>query len=155
MTTTPATREPALHSTETYERRLPVPPAVVFQAWTDPDVKQRWFAPTASRYELDATPGGTEVLEADVDGVTVEFRATFHDVVTDQRIVSTSTLRPDGRLSTAAIETVELADDGDGGTLLTVTEQTTYVDEFERPEWRDAGIRGQLDAVAETLVDGR
>jgi uncharacterized protein YndB with AHSA1/START domain len=45
------------------QRRLPVPPAKVFEAFTDPARLARWFAPIADWktvvHELDARVGGT------------------------------------------------------------------------------------------------
>ena len=112
----------------------------------------RWFAPTAEQYELDAHPGGTERLVADVDGTEMTFEATYLDVVEDRRLVFTSALRADGRLSTVAVDTVALDDDGRGGTALTLVQQATFLDGMEEPEWRRAGIRSQLDALLAVLV---
>lgn len=145
----------SLHATHTHERTYPVDRRTVYEAWVDRDTKATWFAPTAHHYELDVRVGGDERLLAEVDGADeVEFRATYLDVVPQRRLVASSTLRPEGRLSTAAIQTVEFNDDGEGGTLLTVTEQATYVDAFEQPEWRRQGVSDQLDALGSVLLDG-
>lgn len=148
------TDDTVLHSTETYERRLDSSPERVFRAWVDPAVKRRWFAPTARTYELDATRGGVERLLADVDGAEVDFRAEYRDVVDGERLVWTSTLRSDGDLSTVAVDCLMLSGDGAGGTLLLLVEQACFMPGMERPEWRDAGIRDQLDNLAAAVGSG-
>lgn len=145
------TGDPVLYLTETYERQFDSPPEHVFRAWVDPAVKRGWFAPTANAYELDATAGGVERLIADVDGAQMEFRAEYRDVVDCERLVWTSTLWSDGALSTAAVDCLTLSSDGAGGTLLTLVEQACFLPGMERPEWREAGIRDQLDKLAAAL----
>ena len=49
------------HSTFTVERTYPAEPSAVFRAWSDPELKRRWFADTGTeQHELDFREGGTE-----------------------------------------------------------------------------------------------
>lgn len=76
--------------------------------------------------------------------------ALYHDVVAAERIVYTSTLRADDRLATASLTTVQFAAEADG-TRLVLTEQGTYLDGMEHPDWREGGTAGELDALAAEL----
>lgn len=141
----------ALHSTVTLERTYPVAPETVFAAWADPAAKGKWFA-GGGAYELDFRVGGTERASrpATEDMPALAFEAAYHDIVANQRIVTTSTLFNDGRPATVALQTVELTATPEG-TLLTLTEQGTFLDGLERPEWREQGITSQLAALGDEL----
>lgn len=60
----------------------------------------------------------------------------------------------DGRRMSVSVATVEPADEGDG-TRLIYTEQGAYLDDLDRPEWRERGTAGQLDRLGELLADER
>ncbi|MEE8599939.1 SRPBCC domain-containing protein [Euzebya tangerina] len=135
-----------LHATEVYERRLAAELRSVWSAWTDPERKRRWFAPTAKAYDLDVRPGGTERLLADVEGAEVEFSVIYLDVVEGRRLIWSSQLRSGGRLATAALTTV-LLEPFAGGTTLSLTEHATFLDGMEAPEWRKQGTADWLDAL--------
>ncbi len=52
----------------------------------------------------------------------------------------------DGRRISVSVATVELLDE-DHGTRLVYTEQGAYLDDLDRPEWRQQGTEGQLDRL--------
>jgi uncharacterized protein YndB with AHSA1/START domain len=139
------------HSTFTLERTYTAPPAAVFAAWSDRDTKARWFAPGDGRYSLDFRVGGTEAVHGrsggDGDGGTdVTVRSEYHDIVPGERIVYTTALFTDGVLSTVSLTTVRFSPDGDG-TRLVLTEQGTFLDDREQPDWRERGTGDWLDAL--------
>jgi uncharacterized protein YndB with AHSA1/START domain len=135
------------HGTFSLERRYPTPVAGVFAAWADPAAKARWFAAPGGEHELDFRIGGREVNRGrHGDGPPLTFESLYQDVVPDERIVYSSTLRAGDLLTTVSQTTVEFTPDGDG-TLLVLTEQGTFLDGHEDPAWREQGTAGWLDAL--------
>ncbi|MBE1494814.1 uncharacterized protein YndB with AHSA1/START domain [Amycolatopsis lexingtonensis] len=138
------------HATFTLERTYPVPPRRVFAAWSDPAAKARWFVPDGS-HTLDFRVGGTETVDALGPNETkLNVVSTYHDIVPDQRIVYATTLSGGNALATVSITTVELVAEGDG-TRLVLTEQGTFLDGAEEPEWREQGTGDWLDRLGEAL----
>lgn len=140
-----------LHSTFTLEREYPAVPYRVFDAWADPTAKARWFAGDAE-HALDFRTGGREtVRRAGTDGSpALHFESVYQDIVPGHRIVYTGALFADDRLATVSLTTVEFAASG-GGTRLVLTEQGTFLDGQEPPEWRQHGTGEWLDALGTEL----
>jgi len=141
------------HSTFTLERTYAASPATVFAAWSDRETKAKWFAAEDSRYSLDFRVGGTEAVHGGDGGDAVDLVATseYHDIVPDERIVYTTALFTDEVLSTVSLTTVQFARDGDG-TRLVLTEQGTFLDDQEQPEWREQGTGNWLDALGRQVA---
>jgi uncharacterized protein YndB with AHSA1/START domain len=143
------TDHPVKHSTFTLERTYAASPAAVFAAWSDRDTKAKWFAAEDGRYSLDFRVGGTEAVHGGSDLVA---RSEYHDIVLDERIVYTTALFTDAVLSTVSLTTVRFARDGDG-TRLVLTEQGTFLDDQEQPEWREQGTGDWLDALGRQVAE--
>ncbi|WP_439380312.1 SRPBCC family protein [Amycolatopsis lexingtonensis] len=138
------------HATFTLERTYPVPPQRVFAAWSDPAAKARWYVPDGT-HTLDFRVGGTETVDALGPNETkLNVVSTYHDIVAEQRIVYATTLSGGNALATVSITTVELLAEGDG-TRLVLTEQGTFLDGAEQPEWREQGTGDWLDRLGEAL----
>jgi uncharacterized protein YndB with AHSA1/START domain len=133
------------HSTFTLERTYAASPAAVFAAWSDRDTKANWFAAEDRRYTLDFRVGGTEAVHGRV-GADLVARSEYHDIVPNERIVYTTALFTNNVLSTVSLTTVQFDRDGDG-TRLVLTEQGTFLDDQEKPEWREQGTGDWLDAL--------
>jgi uncharacterized protein YndB with AHSA1/START domain len=139
------------HHTFTIERTYPATVARVFEAWSDPKAKARWFAGEGNEHELDFTVGGVEVNRAaKPGGGTMVFESRYQDIVDRERIVYSSTLSGDGVLSTVSLTTVQLYPDGDS-TRLVLVEQDTFLDDQEQPSWREHGTSSWLDALGDDL----
>jgi uncharacterized protein YndB with AHSA1/START domain len=141
------------HSTFTIERRYPASVERVFEAWATPAARKRWMAQGAEHAQ-EFVVGGLETVKAvDGDGRPLTYEARYVDIVTGERILTTSTLHTGDRLSTASVTSVEFSPDG-AGTRLVVTEHGMYLADQERPEWREQGTASQLDALATELAAG-
>jgi uncharacterized protein YndB with AHSA1/START domain len=136
------------HSSFTIERRYSCTPAQAFSAFSDPDLKRKWFAADPDHYELDFRVGGGEVNSSGSH----RFRSRFHDIVPDQRIVFAYDLWFGEALASVSLTTIELAPDGDG-TRLTFTEQGAFLDGVEAdPSEREHGTGKLLDALERFLA---
>lgn len=139
------------HSTFTLERTYSASPAQVFAAWADRDTKAKWFAANDDVYTLDFRVGGAEAAHGRTDdGAEIVAESVYRDILTDERIVYTTLLYGRGVLSTVSVTTVEFVPDGTG-THLVLTEQDTFLDEQEQPEWRRQGTSDWLDALGHQL----
>jgi uncharacterized protein YndB with AHSA1/START domain len=139
------------HATFTIERIYSTStPDQVFAAWADPAAKSRWFAGPDAGHELDFQVGGREVNHGRHEDVIMTFESFYRDIVPDARIVFTSTLSSDATLMTVSLTTVELAPAGNG-TRLVLTEQDTFLDGHEEPEWRERGTGAWLEALGAEL----
>ncbi|HVV24187.1 MAG TPA: SRPBCC domain-containing protein [Pseudonocardiaceae bacterium] len=141
------------HNTFTLERTYTSSPARVFAAWADRDTKATWFAAHDTDYALDFRVGGTETAHGRTgDGTDLVAESVYRDIRTDERIVYTTLLYGRGVLATVSVTTVEFVPDGTG-THLVLTEQDTFLDDHEQPDWRRQGTGGWLDALGRH-VDG-
>lgn len=117
----------------TLERRLDFPVAKVFAAWSSVEAKARWFSGPAGRWtaeirEQDFREGGRERLRGRFsEGWISDFRAQYHDIQPDARIVYSYEMYRDNVRLSVSLATITFAADGKG-TLMTVTEQGVYLD---------------------------
>lgn len=139
------------HSTFVLERHYPSPVQKVFAAWASPEARGRWMAQGAE-HSQDFIVGGLEITRGiDPEGRPLTHEARYCDIVPDERIVTTSTLRTGERLSTASVTSVEFHGD-DAGTRVVLTEHGAYLPGQERPEWREQGTAQQLDNLGVELT---
>ncbi|GAB3834828.1 hypothetical protein GCM10027610_031210 [Dactylosporangium cerinum] len=142
-----------LVSSFSIERTYPAAPDRVFAAWADPRAKARWFAgANAEHHQLDFRPGGVEVTRGkNPEGKPLTFESRYHDIVPAERIVYSSALLVEQNPVTISVTTVQFQP-ADGGTTLLLTEQDTYLDGHEQPEWRESGTNGWLTALMHELA---
>jgi uncharacterized protein YndB with AHSA1/START domain len=143
-----------LHATFTLQPSYPASPARVFTAWADPAAKARWFAGPEAEHELDFRIGGRETAYRAADGhnPALKFESVYHDIVPDQRIVYSATLRAGDQLATVSLTTIQFRPAAEG-TELVLTEQGTFLDGYEDPSWREEGTRNQLAALAAEVTE--
>ncbi len=142
---------PVVHSTFTIERSYQATLDRVFGAWAIPEEKAKWFATPDAEHQLDFRVGGCEMARAtNGEGAMVTFESTYHDIVPQARIVFSSRLSVQGKLATVSITTVEISAAGEM-TKLVLTEQGTFLDGLEQPDWREEGTGQQLDALGAQL----
>jgi uncharacterized protein YndB with AHSA1/START domain len=143
------------HATFVVERTYGAAPARVFAAWADPAAKARWFRSPEEwgpdEFELDFRVGGREVNRGGPKGGPVyAFEGRYQDIVADERIVYTYSMRLDQTLISVSVATVEFRSEG-AGTRLVLTEQGAYLDGHDSPEQRQHGAGELLDALGAEL----
>src|SRR5579883_1515062 len=139
------------HATFVIERSYPVAPARVFAAWADPAAKARWFAgPDESQsgpHELDFRVGGRERVSGGPPGGPVHsYDARYHDIVPNDRIISSYDMYMDETRISSSLATVEFLAAG-SGTRLIYTEQGAFLDGHDTPAQREHGTAELLDAL--------
>ena len=145
------TQRSAHHDTFTIERVYAAPPAKVFAAWANPVFKRKWFGGpdewTRSPHRLDFKVGGRESLSGGpAEGPLHRYEATYHDIVVDQRIVSTYDMYLDDARISVSLATVEISPSGTGSKLI-YTEQGVFLDGYDDAGSRERGTRELLDKL--------
>ena len=144
----------AEHGTFVLSRTYPVAPERVFAAWASRDAKVRWFGDGGDMpgFELDFRVGGTEAFSGGPPGGAVHtYRATYQDIVPNERIVYGYTMDADSTRISVSVTTVEFASAGDG-TTLTFTEQGVFLDGHDTPAIREKGTSELLDQLGASLA---
>jgi uncharacterized protein YndB with AHSA1/START domain len=146
------TQSSVTHDTFVLERTYDAPVTKVFHAWSDPNLKARWFAGSANAlgagYELDFRIGGHEINRGGPPGGLVyTYDSEFRDIVPERRIVYTYEMfAGDDRIS-VSVATVEFHD-VDGTTKLILTEQGVFLDGHDTSAQREIGTRQMLESLA-------
>lgn len=150
------------HATFTLERHYPVPVAKVWSAFADAEVKAQWFGGgefTDVERSEDFVVGGLAIADGRLgaDGPLSQFRATYTDIVENERIVYTYDMWLDGAHASTSITTVVLEAD-EAGTHLTFTEQGVHLDGVHGPgpeaaAGREKGTGELLDKIGAVLTD--
>ncbi|MBS0273415.1 MAG: SRPBCC family protein [Proteobacteria bacterium] len=144
------TFKPTTHSAFTLKRNLDAPPALVFQAFSTKEGKQRWFVAHAAKEKIramDFRVGGEEKLAGEwPNGMVSEFTARYFDIKPDERIIYTYEMRLNGVKISTSLATVEFQPRGKGTTLV-LTEQHAFVDGYEDNGSREEGTNGLLDQL--------
>src|ERR1700722_15293965 len=152
------TRQPISHGSFTIERTYNASPSRVCAAWSDVEIKARWFIGpegyTESRREMNFEPGGSEILQGRFPtGKETLYIARFHQIVKDERIVYVYDMRLNGVHPSLSVATVEIEPVA-LGTRLIYTEQIAYLDGtngVEGTALREHGVGWHLDNLADTL----
>lgn len=146
----------AEHAIFRIERAYRALPKRVYQAWTNPTMKARWFGPTDQEQALllDYRIGGREHFTGEFpNGLLFAYEAIFHEIVPDHRIVYSYTMDVDKVRISASLVTVQITASGDDGARLLLTEQGVYLDGADTPADREQGTRAMLEALATALSD--
>ena len=151
------TERTVTHTTFVIERTYNVPPARVFAAFADPEIKQRWFAGPPEwgpgEREMEFRVGGREINRGGPPGGPIHaFEGRYYDIVPDQRIIFGYDMHLDDTRISVSLATVDLKPAGTG-TKLTFTEQGAFLDDFDKPETREEGTEVLLERMGRSLKD--
>lgn len=151
----------AQFDTFTLEHTFAAPLARVFQAFSDPREKKRWFAEGAQHeiehYDMQFEVGGRELARyrfkpgTPFAGVTLESDGYILDIVPQQRIVAAATMAMGERRFSASLHTFEFFSDGPA-TRLVFTHQAKYGDGADGPALRRNGWQQLLDQLHAALA---
>jgi uncharacterized protein YndB with AHSA1/START domain len=144
------------HATFVIDRTFDAPVAQVFKAFADKDAKARWFGGGSKWKSIERTfdfrVGGKETAVGEWDGGAVsDFRATYHDIVPDRRIVYTYDMYFDKRHLSVSLATIEFTPDGDR-TRMKLTEQGAFLDGYDDVASRERGTIELMKRLAATLT---
>lgn len=134
-------------------REFDAPPALVFRAWTEPELVRRWW--TARRgamtvCEIDLRPGGKWrfAMTAESGGEEVEFYGEYRELDPPHRLVSTETYAPFPDSPALNTLTFEERDGRTSATLL-----VSHLDQVSRDmhlqSGMEDGLRDALDLLEE------
>ncbi|KSV63272.1 SRPBCC family protein [Ensifer adhaerens] len=134
-------------------RTFNAPPSMVYRAWSQPELFQRWWVPKSApgvslvSCQMDVRTGGRYRLEFGAGGSdTIAFYGKYLEVVPNERIVWTNDEGEEG-----AITTVTFKDEG-GRTLLTFHEVYPSKEALEEAlQSGAAALPEQLDQLDELL----
>lgn len=149
------------HGTFTIERAYKAPPAKVFEAFSDPAKKRRWFAEGPAfhldSFEMDFRIGGQEksrfrfVADKPIaEGTPCNNDTVYMDIVPGKRIVIAYTMSMAGHIFSSSQSTMEFLPDGEG-TLLVFTEQAAFFENADGIEMREQGTQELLGQLAAEL----
>ena len=146
------------HAKFTIERTYPVPPERVFRAFSDARSKARWFVGPDDwgrpDHTLDFREGGRESVSGGPPGGPLHhYDCTYHDIVPNERIVTTYEMHLDKVRISVSLATFEFLPAG-SGTRLVLTEQGAFLDGFDKPELREHGTKGLLEQLGAALEKG-
>jgi len=135
-------------------RRFDAPARIVFEAWSNPELFQRWWAPKSMGVplcscEMDVRTGGSYRIAFGHDPASaMAFFGKYVEVVPNRRIVWTNEESEDGPLTTVTFE------EEDGETLLTFLELYPSKEALDEAyTGMDGGMPEQLDQLDELLAN--
>jgi uncharacterized protein YndB with AHSA1/START domain len=144
---------PSDHEIE-ISREFDAPPALVYRAWTEPELVRRWWSAGRGEpvsIEIDLRVGGTwrYAMTAD-DGSEVAFHGEYREVIEDARIVTTEVF--ECRPQVQGLRTVTFAEIA-GRTLLTnrVRFESRAVRDLHL-ELMQGGLNDAIDLFEETVI---
>ena len=150
------TKRTVTHATFVLERVFPVAPARVFNAFSDPKAKAKWFGGPPEwerdKQSMDFRVGGRETSVGGPKGGPVHsFNALYQDIVPNERIIYTYDMELDGKRISVSLASIELKSEG-SGTRLKLTEHGAYLDGYDDAGQRQHGTGELLNALGKSLA---
>lgn len=136
-------------------RVFDAPPALVFEAWTTPQLVRRWWGWESSPLvvcDIDLRPSGAwRYVTRDADGTELGWHGTYLEIEAPNRLVSTEVFEgyPDGE----AQNTLVLSErDGSTELAVTVLHSSTENRDGHVASGMERGLQHSLDRVEDLLV---
>ena len=148
-----------VHSAFTVERHYPAPPQRVFACFADTERLRRWLV-EGDGWTTDAFTNDFRVLGFQrslfrwKDGPQISNDGIYHEIVQNERIITSYSMAMEGKIFSVSLLT-QTFEASDGGTLLTLTEQGTYMGEEGAVAGREEGFRELLGKLAEEVARGQ
>lgn len=145
-----------VHSAFTIERRYPFPPAKVFACFADTDKLRRWLI-EGEGWTIDGFTNDFSVLGFQRSlfrwqgGPQISNDGIYHEIVENERIITSYSMAMEGKIFSVSLLTTEFREEG-GETVLTLTEQGTYMGDKDAPAGREEGFRELLGKLGEELA---
>jgi uncharacterized protein YndB with AHSA1/START domain len=143
-----------IHDTFTLDRSYDASVAEVWRAYTDPELRQKWFHAPAGWEVLERTlrfaVGSGEVYSGRMpNGTETKFVSTYHVIIPQQRIILAYDMHVGGAMMSVSLATMELEAAGKQ-THLRYTEQGAFFDgNPDAPAGRKKGTSWHLDNLGE------
>ena len=139
-------------ATLTFEREVSAPVSVLWQAWTAPDARAIWAAPTPSVtvefLEADTRVGGREVSLCKVEGQPdIRGEVGWLELQPALRSVNYEVISSEGATQSAALVTAAFADTGEGSRVVVPVQLSALAEDME------AGYRQGFGAGMDNLAD--
>ena len=133
-------------------RVFDAPAALVFRAWTTPELVRRWWSGDAAPLvvcDIDLRPGGRwRYVTRDADGTELGWHGEYLEIEAPRRLVSTETF--EGYPDASAQDTLVLTE-RDGTTVLTVT--VLHASKENRDGHVASGMEGGLQLALDRVED--
>jgi uncharacterized protein YndB with AHSA1/START domain len=137
-------------------RVFDAPAALVFRAWTTPELVRQWWSGDAAPLvvcDIDLRPGGRwRYVTRDIDGTELGWHGQYLEIEAPRRLVSTETFEgyPD-----AGAQNTLLLTERDGATVLTVTvlHATKENRDGHVASGMESGLQLALDRVDDILAE--
>ncbi|HDT6544315.1 TPA: SRPBCC family protein [Kluyvera ascorbata] len=154
------------HATDTRDlsisRLLNAPRALLWRAWTDPELLSQWWCPkpwTTEVLAFDLRPGGEfHTLMRGPDGESSDNPGCFLEIVPQERLVMTTMLTADWRPATTPFAMTVIVTFADEGSGCRYTARVLHPDDATREQHEQMGfyegwniVMTQLEAFANTL----
>lgn len=144
------------HAIFTVERALAASPKRVWKAFATEAGKAAWFVGPGD-WELlerrfDFREGGEERAKGRfASGRVSDYRARFHDIVENERIVYAYDMYVDGHKISVSLATLEIRPTATGAKLK-LTEQGAFLDGYDDAGAREHGTNMLMDRVVEAVM---
>lgn len=154
------------HATDTRDlsisRLLNAPRALLWRAWTHPELLSQWWCPkpwTTEVLAFDLRPGGEfHTLMRGPDGESSDNPGCFLEIVPQERLVMTTMLTADWRPATTPFAMTVIVTFADEGSGCRYTARVLHPDDATRKQHEQMGfyegwniVMTQLEAFANTL----
>jgi uncharacterized protein YndB with AHSA1/START domain len=143
------------HSTFIIERSYPATPQRVFNAFSDPAKKRRWFAEgeesKLEEYEADFRVGGSERTQFRFNDAACVNNTVYLDIQPNSRIVFVYTMTLGDYRFSSSQATVEFFPTATGTSMI-FTEQAAFFEKSDGPKIREQGWRLLLEQLAHELA---
>jgi uncharacterized protein YndB with AHSA1/START domain len=159
-TSEPASRERHATTERTSDREVVVtrtfaaPANLVFEAWSKPELFQRWWVPkslpiTLESYEAEVRVGGTYRLVFSAQGATAAFFGRYLEVMPHSRLAWTNDEGGEG----GAVTSVTFTESG-GETTVAVSNVFPTKDALDAEIGSTEGLPESLDQLEQVLAQG-